>query len=361
MNDSFISTVCATATSVCKDASAALKIHIESQQPTKVFFIADTNTAGFASELASTVGGITETHVITVAAGDVNKNIDTLAGIWLELSQNGATRRSVIVNVGGGMITDLGGFVAATFKRGIKYINVPTTLLGAVDAATGGKTAINFNGLKNEIGAFALPMATIVSPVYFKTLSEAEFLSGYAEMIKTALLFDKKLFVSMLEPDDFRSDDVLFIDALERCMAHKGYVTGADPVENGLRKTLNLGHTAGHAIESLLLEKKSPVPHGVAVAYGLLVEMILSHFLLSFPSETLHQYARMLKGYYPPLPFRCSDIERLIEFMRHDKKNATPSQPVFTLLEDVGRPVIDCCPDLDDIKQALELTRDMMP
>lgn len=361
MNGSFISAVCATATSVCKDAAVPLKILIETQQPANVFFVADTNTVAFAAELASKIGEITETHVIEVAAGDVNKNIDSLAGIWLELSRKGATRRSVIVNVGGGMITDLGGFAAATFKRGIKYINVPTTLLGAVDAATGGKTAINFNGLKNEIGAFALPAATIVSPVYFKSLSEQEFLSGYAEMMKTALLFDKKLFMKMLEPDDFRADEALFMDALERCMAHKGYVTGADPVENGLRKTLNLGHTAGHAIESLCLEKKRAVPHGVAVAYGLLTEMILSHFLLKFPSETLHQYARMLKEYYPPLPFGCPDIDRLFEFMRHDKKNATPTQPVFTLLEDVGRPVIDCCPDMDEIKQALEMTRDMMP
>jgi len=298
---------------------------------------------------------------IVVAAGDENKNLTSLSHIWDNLIAQGATRKSLVINIGGGVVTDMGGFAAATFKRGIRFINVPTTLLSAVDAAVGGKTGINFNGLKNEIGVFSQADTVVVSTGLFSSLPSCELLSGYAEMLKHALLSSAADYDELLDFDILSADLPKLLPLLEKSVKVKERIVTEDPFEKGIRRALNLGHTAGHAFESLALHKETPIPHGHAVAFGILVEMIISHSIKGFPSNELYRYASYLKehGYGTP-PVGCKDYDALIELMRHDKKNDCPGKINFTLLYAPGKPVIDCTVPESEIMTALDIFRDMM-
>lgn len=323
---------------------------LDSMPHDKTFWLADTNTATIARSL-------TEDAVITIGAGDENKNLSTLAEVWEALSLGGATRRSILVNVGGGMVTDLGGFAAACFKRGIRFINVPTTILGSVDAATGGKTGINFLHFKNEIGAFREAEAVIISSRWFCSLPQEEYLSGFAEMLKHGLISSRETYTRLLGFE--LTHDLLPL--VEESVNVKRKVVEQDPHEEGLRKSLNLGHTIGHAFESHALNQGTPVPHGVAVAHGLLVEMILSHMLVGFPSADLYAYAAFLREKYNALPhLTCNDYPALLELMKHDKKNPSADHINFTLLQSVGTPVIDRTATPDQITEALDIYRDLL-
>lgn len=325
----------------------------------RVFVLVDMNTAHFVLPiLKSQCKSFADATVITTLAGDSNKNVDSLQKIWKELSQGEATRNSVIINLGGGMVTDLGGFAAATFKRGIRFVNIPTTLLGAVDAAVGGKTGINFNGLKNEIGAFSEAEAVIISTLFFNTLPQQQLLSGYAEMLKHGLLDSDKTLADLLRYDivteSAGSSDRL-LRLIEESVNIKKNTVESDPTEKGLRRTLNLGHTIGHAFESFAMAHQSPVPHGYAVAWGLVVELILSRLKMDFPAETMPQFAAYVKENYGKFPLQCKDYPELIALMRHDKKNAVASEINFTLLSAVGSPHIDCTATEKEIIAALDL------
>lgn len=301
--------------------------------------------------------------IIVIPAGEVSKNIGTVARIWERLALGGATRSSVLVNVGGGMVTDLGGFAAATFKRGIPCVNVSTTLLGAVDAATGGKTGVNLTVcegghgtvLKNEVGAFAMPESVLVWGESFETLPRCELLSGYGEMLKTGLIADAALYGRLLSATGDIECPARLGVMVERCVEIKDEVCRADPREDGLRMVLNFGHTFGHAFESLCLERGEAVPHGVAVAHGLLAELILSHLTLGLPSGVVYGYRDMLRETFGVLPVRCGDMERIMYLTGHDKKNRTAGSPRFTLLRGVGDPVVGCEPDKGDIRAALDI------
>ncbi len=329
-----------------------------------VYVIVDVNTAKFVLPiLQSQSEAVKNAEIITVLAGDVNKGPDALQKVWKELSDKGATRKSVVINVGGGMITDLGGFAAATFKRGVRFINLPTTLLGAVDAAVGGKTGINFNGLKNEIGAFQDAVAVIISTLFFNTLPMQQMLSGYAEMLKHGLLDDKATLAELMRYniENPPATPDLLLHLIEKSVGIKQAVVASDPHENGARKTLNLGHTVGHAFESFAMDvEHSPIPHGYAVAWGMVVELILSHMKLGFPSDTLHQFAQYIKEHYGYFQITCEQYPQLLQLMAHDKKNDTPEHIVFTLLKDVGQPVIDQTATADEIKSALDIYRDLI-
>lgn len=329
--------------------------------PSKVFVLVDVNTASFVlprlQALSESVAGAT---VITTKAGDMHKNLDSTQAIWKRLGQEGATRHSLLINVGGGVVTDMGAFAAATFKRGISFINVPTTLLGAVDASVGGKTGINFGTLKNEIGVFRQADAVIVSTLFFNTLTSEELRSGYAEMLKHALLKDEASFDALLADHVEDIDPDTLLQLLRESVLVKKNVVDSDPEEKGLRKSLNLGHTAGHAFESLALERKSPIPHGYAVAYGLVTDLVLSHLKLSFPSDILHRFAAYIKENYTGFDFSCDDYPRLIALMRHDKKNLSADSINFTLLKNIGDVKIDCVIGEEDIKTALDITRDLL-
>ena len=299
-------------------------------------------------------------HVIIIPDGDENKTLNTVTRVWDEMERRGVTRHSLVINLGGGMVTDLGGFAAASFKRGVRFINVPTTLLGAVDAAVGGKTGFNYNGLKNEIGAFAPASDVIISTRYLDTLPQQEMKSGFAEVIKHAMLSDRGEFLRLLEHDfnaPINHDDLL--ERLRRLVQVKVDIVTRDPHEQGERKALNLGHTIGHALESLAIKRQKPVPHGYAVAWGLVAEAVLSHIKSGFPSEDVHLLGNFVRDNYRDFPFTCDDYEELLDLMRHDKKSRN-GEITCTLLVAVGDYRINQTVTHDDVTAALDILRDLL-
>lgn len=333
---------------------------VESLKPDKVLVVTDRNVEMKVLPHLDASKVVRESPRIAIPAGESGKNLSTVVEVWKKLEEIEATRRSLVINIGGGVVTDLGGFAASTFKRGIRTVNYPTTLLGAVDAATGGKTGIDFMELKNEIGSFHLPAKVIVSAKPFSTLPEEEVMSGYAEMVKTAIISDKDFYVRLLDFDAITKDENLLGSAVAKCVAIKEEVVTQDPMEKGLRKILNFGHTAGHAFESLLIERGAPITHGKAVAHGMLVALILSKFKLGFDSGELHIYQRFLKEFYGMSLIKCEDIDAAIEKMSRDKKNLHFGEPLFTLLKAPGDPEINCKVSRDDIREALEIYIDFM-
>lgn len=323
--------------------------------------LADSNTRHACAEpLREACASLVDAPIITIEAGDAHKDLRSLSTIWEQLQALGATRKSVMINVGGGVVSDIGGFAAASFKRGIRFINVPTTLLAAVDAAVGGKTGINFGGLKNEIGTFRDADAVVISTSWFATLPERELRSGYAEMLKHGLLDSLEESRRLLDFDIAAADLTGLLPLVERSVAVKARIVEADPTERGLRKALNLGHTAGHAFESLALKRGNPVPHGYAVAWGLIVDLILSHLRLGASTQTLNEFADYVKHVYGAFPFTCNDYPALLDLMAHDKKNTVSGQINFTLLDAPGRVHIDCFVERPEIEAALDIYRDLM-
>lgn len=325
----------------------------------KVFFLTDTNTSHFVLPKFGEMLYQYNATEISIKAGDINKNVESLALVWKQLGEHGGTRHSIIINLGGGMVTDLGGFAASTFKRGIKFINIPTTLLSAVDAAVGGKTGINFNGLKNEVGVFNEANAVIISTIPFATLPIDEVKSGFAEMLKHGLLSNRNTFEKLLSYnfDNYPGDQLL--NLLEESVNVKREIVRIDPHEKGLRRALNLGHTVGHAFESLAMERNAPIPHGYAVAWGMIVELVLSHMQLGFNSDTLHRYAQFIYENYGAFHITCDDYPALISPMRHDKKSHN-GEMNFSLLSDIGKIKIDCEASEDDVKASLDIYRDLV-
>lgn len=326
----------------------------------KVFVVCDDNTKDKVLPLISAESPrVAQAHVISTAPGDENKNINSLSKIWEELQRGGADRHSIVINIGGGVITDMGGFAAATFKRGLRFINLPTTLLSAVDAAVGGKTGVNFNRFKNEIGVFKEADAVVISTRFFETLPLEEVKSGYAEMLKHGLLESAVSLDKLLDYELDKLDVAHLLSLLEESVNVKRRVVEQDPFEKGIRKALNLGHTVGHAFESLALERNAPVPHGYAVAWGCVVELVLSHIILGFPSPVLHRVASFVRDNYGAPAIECRDYDKLLEYMRHDKKNSG-GKINFTLLSAPGGIEINQYPESDDIVAAMDIFRDLM-
>ncbi|MCH5240507.1 MAG: 3-dehydroquinate synthase [Muribaculaceae bacterium] len=339
--------------------SPALEIDssVDNLSPDRVLVVTDKNVEKIVLPRLKDSSIVREAPRFTMTPGETEKNLATVIKVWEKLEEIGATRKSLVLNIGGGVVTDLGGFAAATFKRGIRTINFPTTLLGAVDAATGGKTGIDFNGLKNEIGAFHNPSKVIISPIPFETLPQEELLSGYAEMVKTALFSSREFYISLLDIERMLNDSLALGEAVEQCVRIKEEVVEQDPREKGLRKVLNLGHTAGHAFESFRLLEGKPVTHGKAVAHGLLVTLILSHLILGFDSKEIYHYRDFLRENYGGPLIECRDIEEIIGKMNSDKKNRRYGQPLFTLLKDIGVAELDIEPSQEDLRRSLEIYR----
>jgi 3-dehydroquinate synthase len=315
-------------------------------------WIADENTASLIKPAPPCI--------ITIPSGDENKRLETVTRVWDEMERLGMTRHSLVINLGGGMVTDLGGWAAASFKRGVRFINVPTTLLGAVDAAVGGKTGINYHELKNEIGAFAPASDVIISSCFFDTLPLQEMKSGFAEVIKHAMLSDRNELLRLLNHDfaaPINHEDLL--ERLRCSVKIKADIVARDPNEQGERKALNLGHTFGHAFESLAMQHGKPVPHGYAVAWGLVTEAVLSHMLLRFPSEDVHLLGNFVRDNYRDFPFTCDDYDELLELMRHDKKSRD-GEITCTLLAAIGDYRIDQTVTTDDVTAALDILRDIL-
>lgn len=277
---------------------------------------------------------------LVMAGGEEIKSVEGAVEVWNFLESQGAVRSSVLVNVGGGSVSDLGGFAASTFKRGIGFVNLPTTLLAAVDAAIGGKTGINFAGLKNEIGTFAMPKAVIPLPGLFGSLSDEEWLSGAGEALKTGLLAGADLF-DMAASEEFllKRDPSTVEEVVRRCAEFKQKIVEEDFRESGKRRILNLGHTEGHAIEALMLAKGRPVAHGIAVAHGLLAALRRGVEAVGTPQSLVSRYERILMRYFPPLRLEEADEEALARLRARDKKNRAIGSPEWVYLRDVGCPV----------------------
>ena len=332
-----------------------------------VFVVADENTAVHCWPVVKDFLCLRKAHLLTIPAGDEQKTIATATHVWEQLSQLGATRHSCLINLGGGMVTDLGGFVAATFKRGINFINIPTSLLAMVDASTGGKTGVNLGGLKNEVGVFCHPHCVILHTPFLQTLNTQDLLSGYAEMLKHGLLDGKALWAETLDwgeqflsRSEERGMGSEVCSLLQRSIDVKQRIVEADPKEQGLRKALNLGHTIGHALESLSMVATGQgrsLPHGYAVAYGLVCELYLSAVKCGFPTDKMRQTVSFIREHYGPAAITCDDYEQLLDLMRHDKKNQQ-GQINFTLLVDIGDVRINQTASDEEIREALDFLRE---
>ncbi len=337
------------------EVQSAVEEVIRHSEANRVFFLTDNNTQDLAEQHLKNINAF---H-ICIPPGDIHKNLSTAQTVWAHLQEKGATRKSLLVNIGGGVVTDLGGFAAATFKRGIRFVNVPTTLLGAVDAAVGGKTGINFNGLKNEIGVFREADSVIISSLFFGTLPEKELKSGYAEMIKHGLLENTSAYRDLTEYDFSDTTDTRLLSLLRQSVETKRRIVDADPYEKGVRRALNLGHTAGHAFESMAMQRQSPVPHGYAVAWGLVVEAVISHLEKGFPSSTLYHLAAFVLRHYGTFHITCDDYPELLRLMRHDKKSEN-GEYNFSLLKEIGEVETGCHVTGNTVEAALDIFRDLM-
>ena len=361
----------------------------------RLFILTDETTKALCLPVVEGFGCLKGAQIITIGATDTHKTLDSLSHVWEALGEGGATRHSLLINLGGGMVTDLGGFAASTFKRGINYINIPTTLLSMVDASVGGKTGINFRGLKNEIGVFNNAATVILDTQFLKTLDAENILSGYAEMLKHGLIDSESHWAELVSFDFERNSEERIGNSEERIVNSeerignseerivnseerivnsenswwmelqrmveksvnvKQRIVTEDPTEQGIRKALNLGHTAGHAFESFAL-KHQPILHGYAVAYGLVCELYLSCIKTGFPSDKMHQTVNFIHEHYGKMSITCDDYPQLMELMTHDKKNVAGIIN-FTLLGGIGDIRINQTATKDEIYEALDFYRE---
>ena len=322
----------------------------------RIFVLVDETTNKLCWTLVKDYLCLKDAQTIVIGATDRRKNLDTLVHVWESLQQGKATRHSLLINLGGGMVTDLGGFAASTYKRGINFINIPTTLLAMVDASVGGKTGINFGGLKNEIGVFSDAEFVLLDTNWLRTLDKENIRSGYAEMLKHGLIADETMWAELINFNLAQPDLRQLASMLDKSVHIKERIVTEDPHEKGIRKALNLGHTFGHAFESWAM-KRQPVLHGYAVAFGLIAELYLATTQTDFPTERMHQTVNFIRSYYGSLPITCNDYPELIELMHHDKKNRGNEINV-TLLGGIGDIRIDQTITEEDIKEALDFFRE---
>ena len=323
----------------------------------RIFVLTDTTTVELCWPIIKALPEFETAQMIMIGATDEHKTLESLAFVWRSLQEGGASRHSLLINVGGGMVTDLGGFAASTFKRGLAYINIPTTLLSQVDASVGGKTGINFGGLKNEIGVFNCAQSVILSSEFLRSLDQQNLLSGYAEMLKHGLISDTESWKELLRFDLEEIDYGQLGSLVAKSVQVKERIVEEDPTEKGIRKALNLGHTVGHALESLALEREKPVLHGYAVAWGMICELYLSVVKCGFPKEKFRQTVQFIRANYGDFPLDCKQYDRLFEFMKHDKKNEAGIIN-FTLLADIGDIRINQQATKEEIFESLDFLRE---
>lgn len=322
------------------DQYSILKEKLRSDKFSSIFILVDENTNKFCLNIFIKKTEIENFEKIIINSGEENKNIDSCLFIWEKLNTFKADRKSLLINLGGGVLTDIGGFVASTYLRGINFINIPTTLLGMVDAAHGGKTGIDFKLLKNQIGVFSDPSEVILDSEYLNTLSKDEFLNGYAEVFKHSLLTNKRdlNFNSLINLDFY--EDVSFI--IDKYSEIKNEIVRSDKFESNYRKILNLGHTIGHAIESYSFRSINldELKHGEAIIVGLITELYISHRQLNFPLSDLENLKTNVLKYFKRVHLTESDIEEIYDLLVYDKKNEGGIVN-FVLLKSIGDPVVD--------------------
>lgn len=341
---------------ISRELHASLAEAIAECKHDRLFVLVDETTDKVCLPLIEHFECMKGAQKIVIGATDNNKTLESIAHVWSELGRMGATRHSLMVNLGGGMITDLGGFAASAFKRGIQFINIPTTLLSMVDASVGGKTGINFNGLKNEIGVFNNAQSVILDTVFLETMDRENMLSGYAEMLKHGLINNRAMWAELVGFDIERPDLSQLQRMVAESVAVKQRIVTEDPTERGIRKALNLGHTIGHAFESFAM-RRTPVLHGYAVAWGIVCELYLSALKTGFPTDVMHQTVAFIKEHYGKMEITCDDYPELLELMTHDKKNIGTTIN-FTLLGGIGDIIINQTANKEEIQEALDFYRE---
>jgi 3-dehydroquinate synthase len=344
---------------LCTDFKEDLTKAVTECNADKIFVLTDEHTHALCFSTLENLPIMKDAKEIVIKAGDTHKDIQTLSYVWKCLSDEGATRHSLLINLGGGMVTDLGGFAASSFKRGFDFINVPTTLLAMVDASVGGKTGINFNGLKNEIGVFNTAHCVLINAEFLHSLDTNNFFSGYAEMLKHGLISDTNHWSQLLNFDTNTIDYHLLAKLVDKSIQVKENIVAQDPREQGIRKALNFGHTFGHAFESLSLSENRPILHGYAVAYGIVCELYLSCVNTEFPKDKMHQTIHFIKENYGRFSFTCKEYDKLYYYMLHDKKNVAGFINC-TLLHDIGDIKINQRADKDTIFETLDFYRECM-
>lgn len=337
-----------------ENAYPALNSLLEENKYSKIFILVDESTneyclPAFLPLLSTEI----PFEIIELESGEIHKNIHTCTEVWTILTELGADRKSLILNLGGGVITDLGGFVASTFKRGIDFINVPTTLLGMVDASVGGKNGVDLGALKNQVGTITNPKLVVIDTRFLETLPQNQMRSGLAEMLKHGLIFDKTYWNRFLDLKELDTSDLDVL--IHEAIAIKNHIVQQDPTENGIRKALNFGHTLGHAIESYFLEsqEKTTLLHGEAIAIGMILESYLSLQKNLITSEEYSEIKETIKSIFRTVEISQEDLTPICDLLIHDKKNEY-GKIQFALLDGIGNIKINQEVATDIIMSAFE-------
>lgn len=349
-------TIQATNYSVFFNATGYEKLasYLTASSYSRIFILVDENTSQYClPHLLNQLATDIEIEIIELEVGEIHKNITTCTEVWGALSELGADRKSILLNLGGGVITDLGGFVACTFKRGIDFINIPTTLLAMVDASIGGKNGVDLGNLKNQIGIIREPKAVIIDPSFLSTLPQREMRSGLAEMLKHGLIYDKLYWDKFKNLTNLNTDDLN--ELIHQSIQIKNTIVCEDLTENGIRKALNFGHTLGHGIESFFLESedKKTLLHGEAIAAGMILESYISKEKGLLSNEEYHEIKYIINDIFEPIVFEATDIEKIIALLIFDKKNEF-GKVQFALLDGIGRSKINQESDNELIYKAFE-------
>lgn len=342
---------------VSKDSTKEINRFLKANETrySKLFILVDENTLKQCyPQLVARIPAFENAEIIEIESGEKSKNIDVCLQIWATLSDYGADRQSLIVNLGGGVIGDMGGFSASVFKRGIGFINIPTTLLSQVDASIGGKVGVDLNNLKNELGLFSNPLAVFIDTSFLQTLDKRQLLSGFAEIIKHALIADATYWKKIRETDLDIFEN--FESLIETSIHIKNKIVQDDPFEKKGRKALNFGHTIGHSLETYFMEQHDNFPellHGEAIAIGMICESYLSNQVLNLSADELEEITSFILSLYKPVQLKEADFEHLIELMQHDKKNGN-DRINFSLIPSIGKCEINKTASSDLIKESLK-------
>lgn len=321
-------------------------------QDQKIFVLCDTNSRKYClPRLMSNIQLFQKVHILEIPGGEENKNIEMCQRLWQDLADGNSSRNSVLINLGGGVVCDLGGFVASTHKRGIRYLNIPTTLLAMVDASIGGKVGVDMKGIKNQIGLFSNPQVVFILPEFLDTLPKNQLRAGFAEVIKHALVYEKQYWDDLTAKsfEEIQNWDEIIDWSIEI----KNYFVLEDPLENGFRKVLNFGHTIGHAIETYSLQNDAePLLHGEAIAIGLICEAYISNKFSGLPKSEMDEIVHYISTVYGHYALRSGNFDLIVDIMRHDKKKSV-DEFNFTLLTSIGNSLINQDVEMNLILESL--------
>jgi 3-dehydroquinate synthase len=333
------------------NAAAVLDAFIEKKAYSKFFVLMDENTYSHCFPLlADESRYANKAELLIIEAGEENKTIDIAKQLWQSLTEGEADRHSLLINLGGGLISDLGGFVAATFKRGMDFVNIPTSLLAMVDASIGGKTGVNLDKYKNQIGLFSTPKLIAIDFRFLDTLPQRELVSAYAEMVKHGLIADKAYWKALCSIEKLNSESLKIY--IETSIRIKKAIVDQDPTEKGVRKILNFGHTIGHAIETFFMDTQNPVLHGEAVAFGMLAEAYLSAEILNLPQAELKEIESHIQTHFAKLNIAQNQLKAIAALVNQDKKK-NGNELNFSLLENIEKCAIDVNVNTEQIVKSL--------